>query len=852
MMRNKSSKKKWQALQNRFNGLIQFLKRTPIRQHGKPVYLNELPWYLVIGPEEAGKTALLAHSKIRFILQPQHRTTATDSITPSEHCDFWVTRDACLVDIPSSYLALPTPHHTPAQKEGAALWAQLLRLIHKKRGKKGIRGIVLTLPLPSLLALTDPKPMLNQWSHLLLRFNELRAQFAGPLPCYLVITKCDLIPGFSEFFSESSDDDITQRWGIVLPQLKEGEKIEPHFVERFHALIKKLNHQLLFRLHQERDPIAKLAIKDFPMQLERLKTLLLQWFKQPITHHEHLPLQGIYLTSALQEEQADDAKAPQQNAYQQAIQIFSAPNISRGYFIKQLILQELGQDALALRSKTPSRTWQPLLPYVLSAGLVLATGTLLGKDFRLAMQQTNAIQQALAHYQLTTENSPNPRFRLPQTATLMQQLQQLAEKEEPALDHVDLAYQMKQRLKHVLTFYSDQSRQASTMAYRHAQKYILLPEIKNYLGEYLKQPTLDHADMTYTTLQSYLMLQDKARCQPQMVIHTLNQLLPDTMRDDQAALLMQDVQEALTGSAQPLSLDEHLIETARQTLAALPPTTLSEVILNNTYVENTQPDLNLSDDGHLVFNNDQLFNHMPPTFTARAFSTITAQGIPQAVQEALHGNWVIGVRPDTPEPKDMTADLQEVLRHQYIHRYVAQWEKAVNAIQLAPAKNLQEMDMLIESLASPDSPLQRLLQVIHDNTYFEPIASESTTLKQLGALADTHHATDARAAADPLLKQIMSQLQQLHRSLQAVLGAPNEKKAALDFVRTNPLQSLHLLAEKSPAPIRQWLDHIAETTWQYLLLDATTYVNTPSPKQPTTTTTVDLAPQKGVQHTQLI
>jgi type VI protein secretion system component VasK len=99
----------------------------------------------------------------------------------------------------------------------------------------------------------------------------------------------------------------------------------------------------------------------------------------------------------------------------------------------------------------------------------------------------------------------------------------------------------------------------------------------------------------------------------------------------------------------------------------------------------------------------------------------------------------------------------------------------------------------------------------------------------------------------------MSQLQTLHRSLQAVLGATNEKKAALDFVRTNPLQSLHLLAEKSPEPIRQWLDHIAETTWQYLLLDATTYVNTPPPKSPTlTTTAVDLAPQKGVQHTQLI
>src|SRR3990167_10405585 len=105
--------------------------------------------------------------------------------------------------------------------------------------------------------------------NLMQRLHELQKNFPRPLPVSLVITKCDLLPGFEAFFSESSQNEIMQIWCISLTPTDEKVALTDLFAGRFNGLIKKLNQQLLWRMHQERNPLQRPLIKDFPLQVER-------------------------------------------------------------------------------------------------------------------------------------------------------------------------------------------------------------------------------------------------------------------------------------------------------------------------------------------------------------------------------------------------------------------------------------------------------------------------------------------------------------------------------------------------------------------------------------------------------
>ena len=226
--------KKIEHLQKRFEGVIAFLKKTLLNKQGKELSLARLPWYLVIGPTSAGKTTLLAKSNINFILARQFKQNDLASLPPSDSCDWWVTRDLVLVDVPGSYLTSKEKQMTktaPSSTPFHFLWKNLLTLIKNFHGKNSLQGVIIALHLPELA-----KQQTNQQRNQIIydvkkRMLELRETFGKDLPFYFVITKCDLIPGFIEFFSECSSDELAQAWGISLSPLNENEKLIDIFIE---------------------------------------------------------------------------------------------------------------------------------------------------------------------------------------------------------------------------------------------------------------------------------------------------------------------------------------------------------------------------------------------------------------------------------------------------------------------------------------------------------------------------------------------------------------------------------------------------------------------------------------------
>lgn len=813
-------RKKLQALQNRFSGATQFLKKTIIGKQGKKIKLNNLPWYLLIGPTNAGKTTLLANSNINYILQRHFQQADIENLTPSEHCDWWITRDASIIDVPGKYLS--TENKNP-QKINVypILWKSFLRLAKRQRGKKAISGIIIALPLPELMKQNDNKHYQAILHNLFQHLEEVQKTFANPIPCYLMITKCDLLPGFSQFFAEAGDDEIVQPWGILLPETKPNEKISDIFAARFNALIKRLNQQLLWRLHQERNPMMRPYIKDFPLQIERLKEFAFDFTKKFASANFTFLLQGVYLASAIQNKSEPDNTVLDDNINNthRTIQLFKAPiPESRPYFIKQFLTQALfNTRSHAQPIVVHVSTWKSRTAYIMSAAIIAVAASVMGKDFQQGMKQAYAVQNQVSNYHLSLKKFNNPDEHLLNTLKLLNSLQEAAKNSE-----------FKFNVTHIFEFYSNKSQQKASAIYHQALQVILIPEIKTYFEEYLRMPVNKTSDNVYVVLKAYLMLGDSEHFQPDYVINTVKQILPTTMAEEDKNHLIAHLQLALDTGMQPSLLNNSIIDQARKLLTTMPSLKLSYIILKHLNNNNEKSDINLIAANSPVFALQQPTKQIPIMFTAKVFSSVYSQQCAIAAQEAIIGNWVLGNALNTNKTQEAVNELTEQLRLNYVNNYIEIWESSLNNLDLTTPKTLTQADTLITQLISTNSPLLQLLQVIRENTYFEPIISASPKLQNLAILVNREN------PSANLLYDIFSGLEALHQYIQTVTTASNEKKAAFDIIShrvknlgtSDAINNLHLIAAKSPEPIKTWLEKISNDTWHFLMQDAGYYLDT--------------------------
>jgi len=806
--------KKLQALEGRFQGAIRFLKKTAISKQGKNVNLYHLPWYLIIGPTNSGKTTLLANANINFILAKQFKNETLKAIPPSDVCDWWVTRDLVLLDVPGSYInpKLKNAANTANQTEQQAiprkkLWQSFLDLLKKYRGKDAITGIIITLSLPELITQQQDKAILE----LKQCITELRTSFGNHLPFYLTITKCDQLPGFLDFFSDCGSDELAQAWGVTLPPLKENEQLQDVFTNRFNALIKRLNKQLIWRLHQARNPLTRPYIKDFPLQIERVKESILALLKVLTTTDATFPLQGVYLTSAIQhateEPQATQLHAASMSPHLQ--QIICNPIMpSRSYFARQLLLQGLlhAPDNHAELPK-PSHHWlfSPTA-YALYLGAAIMVAGFFGIYFRhataplgnLAHSQINAPEENQQSHTLTNAlPAPNP---LSQTIVSESQTQLSSSQTEDKSNAV-----------------SEQIAPATTA---------LLSDVKNTLEKYLQTNNSKNPAGLYIALKAYLMLGDKQHLQPDFIIDTIKQITPDLLRNQNAS----HIRSAFDSTWQPVTLNSSLIASTRLQLSGLPPTDLSYAILKAIAANNTDTAINLGTNlgNPPVLVSNAMSNQIPKMFTADAFPIIFNQQISAAAAEVTQNSWVLGnIAATSTQPG--SPSLTDQLRNLYIAHYVDVWESLLDNIKIYTPSSLAQADAMIASLIDNNSPVLQLLKTIKQNTAFGPITAASPKLAALNDLL-----TNTAVKEDPLYKTLNT-LRQIHTDLQHILTASNVGDAALqsamlrmknlsatqsNHASDDAINQLYTMTDKTPEPVKSWLNNIATQSWHYTLQEA--------------------------------
>ena len=242
-------------LRERFEEAVATLKKS--QRGGRNLY--ELPWYVIIGPPGSGKTTALVNSGLKFPLEQRFGKEALRGVGGTRNCDWWFTDEAVLLDTAGRYTTQDSD-----ESADSAGWAEFLGLLTKYRKRRPLNGIIVTLSASDLMTHSPAEREANV-SAVRRRLDELNRHLRVRLPVYLMVTKCDLISGFSEYFDELGPDGRAQVWGMTFTADRSASGAAAQdFAPEFDALIERLNQRLFDRIDEERDTRRRTAIFRIP------------------------------------------------------------------------------------------------------------------------------------------------------------------------------------------------------------------------------------------------------------------------------------------------------------------------------------------------------------------------------------------------------------------------------------------------------------------------------------------------------------------------------------------------------------------------------------------------------------
>lgn len=250
----------------------------------------QLPWIVMLGAKESGKsTVLQALDLDRPIGRPQF---SDDGDTPL--CDWWFYNHGIVLDLDGKLVL--NVHQATSDEDN---WQLFLNLLAHHRSKRPIDGIVLTIPASEIIgqtALSHDDVMIRA-EYLYGKLWNMQRLTGMRLPVYLVITKCDLVPGFDsvcksipthnkhDIFGWSNDEPIDAVYN-------------PDWVNMAFSSINDSVYRIQEEIYTQGKVIdERNGVFLFPISLNTLKggiqTYTNHLFKES-SYHESFFLRGIY------------------------------------------------------------------------------------------------------------------------------------------------------------------------------------------------------------------------------------------------------------------------------------------------------------------------------------------------------------------------------------------------------------------------------------------------------------------------------------------------------------------------------------------------------------------------------
>ena len=238
---------------------------------GKGREVEELPWYVMIGAPGFGQDHGAA--QFRPALPAVHgrgqrrrrfpawaaRATATGG-SPTRRC--------CSTRRAATRRRIATAR--PTRRPGTAFSA----LLKQFRPNRPLNGALVTVSVMDLLLWTKAERA-KFATHVRMRLSEMYAALEPRFPVYVLVTKMDMLAGFTEFFGDLRRRRARAGLGHDLRAWTSTRRSSPRPTRRdFAALEERLGAEMLARLHEERDLQRRASIYRFPQQFHSIGPLV--------------------------------------------------------------------------------------------------------------------------------------------------------------------------------------------------------------------------------------------------------------------------------------------------------------------------------------------------------------------------------------------------------------------------------------------------------------------------------------------------------------------------------------------------------------------------------------------------
>jgi type VI secretion system protein ImpL len=682
-----------------------------------------LPWYMVMGTPDCGKTSLLLNSGLQFPLNEQ-ADRHLYKLKSTERCEILYANQAVFVDTPGTYLqSIP-------DSRNHELWKRLLRRLFRVRPAKALNGIIICVSMRDMMEF-DAARREHLARTIRSRLSEALGILRAYVPVYLVLTKCDAVPGFAEYFAHLSRSEREQIFGCPA---QANELAADSIRKELKGLMQSLNAQLIGKIHQERDCLSRGEMFRFPQELAalgpRLEDFIFEAFG-PTRYHRAVMFRGFFFTSALSPGDIYAANAEEALIYKSGFQP-SLGDYARGFFLLRLFEDFIIPEA-GMAGADKEQIWLLLLNrygvQVAGFALLAVIVALFGLSFRnnaSRIESLDAAYQDLQALQRQNQGRVDIREILPELALLERAMGVYSPETDSAI-----AYGM--------GLYRGRDVLAKTRsAYLGMLDNRFLPLVRGMAIQAIEESSNDIAGLR-NSLRAYLMLCEPERVQAEFLKGWLERQWSARYlgQGEEQRLMMAHMEYLLASGFTPATPNAQTVEKARTAILKMPLAQLAYSRMMEDASDNAHPPYTFRGalGGQMSpFSGDTY--SIPFLYTRAGYLEYCLKRGSDIIRGLTEDDWILGPSSRTLSNLDEEKVFKD-LRRMYFTDYADHWRKAVNSLQVRTPESIAQAVNAADQLTSGIPPVVMVLREIRKNTTFsiDPDSRQEKVVDAIGGQA---------------------------------------------------------------------------------------------------------------------
>jgi len=775
-----------------FRNMIKTLRGKWVGSERGQSTLYALPWYLVIGPSNAGKSSLIQDADLNFPLSHLLDIRADEEAVAHELPQYWVTNEALLFDIPGRWLnknapvmldglgtsdAAPqegeeeetsTPPRPAASVKGARkrLWHAFLDLLVDHRSRRPINGVIINFDLMEMIRMNERQreaAAANIHAHLVDIAEKLGTRFT----VHVVMTKLDRFAGFADYFGTLPKGEQKQPFGFSFPiydELQADQWVED-FTTASAQFLSSANDDMIDQLYHKREIDGRRNSYIFLRELTSSIPIVQDfWRRALISDKFSTPplMRGIYFTSVRQEGVPVNVLL-----HRIALDYHMNPPVLRAFsgqsvrFFSDTLFRDIifKESGLAGDNKQVESRKK----FALNATIVASVLFVLGFGFLLneAMQDNRARAENVISASNDFINLPRDKVEGSDESRYIAALNAIASANEE-FPH----WQDKSEARRYLALY--QGRQIGPeveKAYEDLLRQRFLPAIAEEVKAEIVRLGQDEAsyssDERLDALRVYLLL---GSIDIRQQLDGRSQNSTSLSRAAVMSWLQRSWQQRFEGKSQlqgdlrrhllyalgtnriASPVDTQMVEETREALLEVPRDVRLYRTLKSSAAKQVPGGISLRSQLGPAF--DMIFKQksdelgktedivIPYFYTKRGFHDFFVPRSDDLSILALEDAWVTGESRTVHYSEEDLENFRQKIRHAYVSDYISHWTRALDQLDIVDFGTMEHATRVIADINGPHNPFGRLVALIKNETeIYEPLPVASEEIQDRTELA---------------------------------------------------------------------------------------------------------------------